>query len=98
MNCPSEVAQILSEILQAGLLSIRNGGWSSHRSAIEADHLHNLPALLVNYSPDLLRFYWDVERPAYLTQIEPESASIFASHWKRLEPVVQSETVPALAH
>jgi hypothetical protein len=97
MNCPAEVAQVLLDILQAGLLSIRNCGWSGSRSAIEADHLHNLPALLANYSPDLLRFYWDVERTAYLTQIGPESAAIFAPHWKRLEPLVQSETMPALA-
>jgi hypothetical protein len=98
MTCPSEIAQVLSDILQTGLLSIRNCGWSGHRSAIEADHLHNLPALLANYSPDLLRYYWNAERTAYLAQIGPESASIFDPHWKRLEPLVQSETMSALAH
>ena len=100
MDCPDAVAKVLLDILQAGLLSIRAASWSGDngRSAIEADHLHNLPALLANYSPELLRFYWDVERTSYLTQIEAESVSIFAPHWKCLEPLVQRETVPAFAH
>ncbi len=52
MNCPPEVAEILLEILQNGLLRIRMLGWSDagHRCAIEADHLHNLPHLLTHFS------------------------------------------------
>jgi hypothetical protein len=100
MNCPPEVAEVVLDILQAGLLCIRASGWSGddRRCAVEADHLHNLPALLSNYSPQLLRFYWDVERTSYLNEIGPESAAVFASQWKRLELLMCRELTPVLSH
>jgi len=99
MNCPTEVAEIVLGILQTGLLRIRGGGWANNarRCAVEADHLHNLPSLLANFNPDLLRYYWEVERIAYLTGAEPRSAGAFEAYWSRLEPIVASELLPALA-
>ncbi len=87
MNCPPEVAAAMLSILQTGLLRIRAAGWSNDpgRCAIESDHLHNIPALLANFSPDLFRYYWDVERTAYLAQVGPENAAAFADAWKLLE-------------
>jgi len=54
MTCPTEIAEILTEILRTGLLRIRALGWSGNaeRCAIEADHLHNVPDLLAHYSPE----------------------------------------------
>jgi len=50
------------------VLRVRDAGWSGDGElcAIEADHVHNLPALLLNFSPDLLSFYWNVERESFL--------------------------------
>src|ERR1043166_741489 len=44
MQCPPEIAEIVTQIISMGLLRIRASGWSGNadRCAIEADHLHNL--------------------------------------------------------
>ena len=81
MNCPPAIAEVLLQILHEGLLRIRSSGWQNDvaRCAREADHLHNLPSLLSNYSPERLRYYWEAER----TGVEP-----FAAHWARLEQLL----------
>src|SRR5262245_29351674 len=67
MNCPQNIARILVEIIQIALLRSRAAGWSgdARRCAVEADHVHNLPRLLLDYSPELLRYYWEVSKPGY---------------------------------
>jgi hypothetical protein len=86
MNCPSEIAPILIQIMQAGILRTRGLGWAgdARRCAVEADHIHNLPALLEGYSQDLLRFYWEVERPAFISQSEGIDLRSFELLWKEL--------------
>jgi len=81
MNCPPAIAEVLLQILHEGLLRIRSAGWQSDAAACarDADHLHNLPSLLANYSPDRLRYYWEVERSG----VEP-----FAALWARLEKLL----------
>lgn len=92
MPCPPEIAEILLEILQLGLLRIRALGWSGNGAgcASEADHLHNLPALLRNYSPEQLRYYWEVERPAYSSRGDGDPAA-FAAAWERLHHLLKRE-------
>jgi hypothetical protein len=85
MNCPPDLAKILAAILRTGVLRIRNSGWDGRRCAIEADHLHNLPTLLADYSPEALRYYWEVERPSFLSQIAGESVAGFEAPWGQLE-------------
>lgn len=86
MNCPPEIAAVLLDILYTGLLTIRAAGWNqdASRAASEADHLHNLPAILHSYSFDLLRYYWETERPAYLERVGPAAAAGYQEHWKKL--------------
>jgi hypothetical protein len=53
MKCPTEIAVIILEIVKIGILTIRATGASDAKQCfVEADHIHNLPALLKNYSPD----------------------------------------------
>jgi hypothetical protein len=87
MACPPEIAHILLEILQEGLLLIRACGWNglADTCAIEADHLHNLPRLLEAYRPELLIYYWDVERMAYIERATRPLAS-YEALWRELEP------------
>ena len=99
MNCPPEIAETLLGILGVGIMRTRTAAWSnnSERCAIEADHLHNLPALLTSYSPDLLRFYWEVEHVAFLNQIQKEDTLMFEAHWSRLEAILSRECLSSLA-
>ena len=70
MNCPPEIADIITRLIEAGILRIRAAAWAgdSARCAVEADHIHNLPGLLTNFSSETLRYYWEVEMPAFLAQ------------------------------
>lgn len=92
MKCPSEVAVILAEILKLGLLRIRSFGLKKNaaRCAIEADHVHNLPFLLANFSDDLLRFYLDVERTSFLQQASADAEIAFGSLWRHLDNSLSS--------
>ena len=78
MTCPPDIAAVLLQILRAGVLNARAAGWAgdARRSAAEADHVHNLPDVLADYSPDRLAHYRDVEIPAFRRQA-PASAVRF---------------------
>ena len=71
MNCPNEVADILLRILQTGVVYARAAAWSgdAEKCALEADHVHNLPALVREYSVKKLNYYWKGERPSYITRM-----------------------------
>jgi hypothetical protein len=92
MNCPPEIAMILLEILEMGLPTIPILGWNreADRCAVEADHLHNLPALLANYRPEKLLYYWEVERVGYVEETPPEFVAPWEALWRRLEPHVEA--------
>lgn len=94
MSDSSSINDILQELLTTGLLRIRSLAWSrdSDRCAIEADHIHNLPHLLVHGDPDALAHYWEVERTSYIDQTEPDQLPIWEPLWKRLQPHVEAMT------
>jgi hypothetical protein len=85
MNCPQAVADTLLEIIRVALLRIRHLGWGNkpEECAREADHIHNLPALLRNYSPELLQYYWEVERPSFIESAAADLGS-FDLLWSKL--------------
>jgi hypothetical protein len=85
MNCPVEVSEPILEIIKAGLLNIRSLARSNGpRCAVEADHLHNLPGVLSSYTPDLLKYYLEVEQPIFVKSTEGEGIGRFEEHWKAL--------------
>jgi hypothetical protein len=88
MNCPPDVAAILLDLLGRGILHCRVAGWSgdADRCAAIADHVHNLPDLLARYSPDKLRYYWEVERPAFMAVCKSEEFTGWEDIWVRLKP------------
>jgi hypothetical protein len=90
MRCPPEIAEIVCEILRTGLLRIRFLANAS-RSVVEADHLHNLPGLLADYKPELLDYYWEVERPRFIEHSTPEDVRSFEPLWNAL---VKHVTLP----
>jgi hypothetical protein len=99
MQCPPEVAEIVCEILRTGLLRIRALGWDRNpgRCAIEADHLHNLPALIASFDPQRLEYYWDAERVAFIKQSRPEDIAAFEPLWQGLAKHVTPPESHAIA-
>ena len=91
MTCPPDIAAVLVEILQIGLLRIRTLGYQgdARRCIYESDHIHNLPALILDYAPELLAFYWKTERPLLIKQISEAECRAFDPAWRRLEPLVE---------
>lgn len=86
MKCPDDIAEPLLEILGISLLRIRHLALAgrANQCAIEADHVHNLPELLRNYSQSLAKFYWETERVAYIRQIPAGDATAYENAWKAL--------------
>ncbi len=94
MNCPREIAQVVLHLLAHGLLRIRAfaGAGESKKCFIEADHLHNLPSLLSDYRPEMLQFYWEIERPSFVKQVPEQERRDLQPIWDRLAPLVAQET------
>jgi hypothetical protein len=88
MQCPPDIADILLRIIRAGIIQIRLAGWERNpdRCSLEADHIHNLPDLVCNYSADRLKYYWDVERPCFIQGGGSEASLRFARLWDELVP------------
>jgi len=91
-TCSTEIAEILTDILTIGLLRIRALGWSGNaeRCAIESDHIHNVPYLLVHYSPDRLFYYWDVERASYISRTPASELAVWEPLWRQLNAHVET--------
>jgi hypothetical protein len=93
MNCPDEVAQAVLEIIQNAILSIRVAGWrpDGDYCALEANHIHNLPGLILKFSEHKLKYYLDVERNSYIDRLKEMSGNPEAFHpqWQRLERFLQ---------
>jgi hypothetical protein len=58
-NCPAEVADAITSILRESILLIRmaGNGEDADCCAVEANHIHNLPALLRCYQRSRLDRY-----------------------------------------
>ncbi|HEX3627410.1 MAG TPA: hypothetical protein VH280_18545 [Verrucomicrobiae bacterium] len=82
-----EVRAAIAEILKIALLTIRekSAGGDSKTCEIESDHVHNLPDLLVNFTDELLRFYYTVERREYLAEIGDVAAERYKESWVVIE-------------
>jgi len=91
MNCSPEVAEILTAILQTGLLRIRALGSAGNAQtcAIEADHIHNVPDLLMHGSRERLDYYWNVERPSYIQQTPATELAVWEPLWRQLSSHIQ---------
>lgn len=84
------IPPILVQILTTGLRRIQALGQSRNpeRCAIGADHLRSLPALLVDFDPEVLDRYWNAERIAFMQECSPEELAEFEPLWKDLAEVL----------
>jgi hypothetical protein len=92
MKCPTEVTEAIQELIRTAILNIRIAGnaGDAKRCAIEADHVHNLPSLLGDYSDDLLRFYLDVERVSFIDQSAGRDLRTYEAQWHKLSSYLVS--------
>jgi len=93
-KCPPAIAAILCKIIEHGLLSIRQYGWHNDaaRCAIEADHIHFLPSLLIDFNPGVLEYYWSGMRVGYIQQTEGNNIDTVKDLWEALEPHIEHAT------
>jgi hypothetical protein len=84
-SAPPEITAILLDMLSHGLLAIRGAG-DAELAALHADHLHNLPSLIDYYSPDRLHYYWEAERPGFVSRCPANQLDMWQSFWERLAP------------
>jgi hypothetical protein len=96
MNCPDEVAKTALEIIQNAILSIRFAAYRKNPDycAIEADHIHNLPGLILRYRREKLEYYLAIERHSYverLRQVPDTSSEAFEEQWKKLEDFLRND-------
>ncbi len=83
MSFADKVRDACLDVLYTGLLRIRHAE-DVRIAQREAYHLHNLPQLVRTAKRELLDYYLDVERPAFLHEA-PDHPETFASAWERLE-------------
>lgn len=80
--------EIYCHILETGLLNIRLAAKEGDTAQCfaEADHLHNMPALLMNMvNEELHQLYSQTMKPSYLSISKPEYSSRYTELWKLLE-------------
>src|SRR4051812_44019877 len=91
MTCPPRLAPIIVELIRIGLLRVRSLAWSGNqiRCAIEADHIHNLPRLLTDFSIDQLEAYWEKDRPTYRVRVTPDELNAWEDLWSAMRAHVE---------
>jgi len=94
METPPIIQENLLRILKYGLLNIRYyaRGKNLERCAIEANHLHNIPALLETFSVDLLKYYIDIEVPEYVRETNNQVPEEFRLAWIALTDWVSQQS------
>ncbi|MBY0526100.1 MAG: hypothetical protein K2R98_22080 [Gemmataceae bacterium] len=95
MDCPQPVVAIVLTILQWGILRARAAGWAgdSDRSALESDHIHNLPNLLIHYHEGELVSYFKAAVPSFIAECQRRHIS-FEMHedlWQSLRQQLSPE-------
>ena len=90
MNFPDKE---LGTILYCGLLQIRElaGINDCKMCYIEANHLHNIPAILGEKSIPMLRSYFEIERPEYIRKATTPPIKYVLDSWSIIEQFLSEE-------
>jgi hypothetical protein len=91
MDCPREIEAVLLKILSLALVNVRGFSFTDQdvkRCGVEADHVHNLPGLIGNYSESGLNYYLDVYIPEYVRLVGRDAGTV-----KMFEPLWADLTV-----
>ena len=93
---PDEVRSAFLQILHNTLLQIRSNANNLAVCFALADHAHNIPHFIGSPKPELLKFYWEVERTCFLRKMQEltQPVSVFEPSWK----IIEQEFVRAKSH
>ncbi|MBI2803925.1 MAG: hypothetical protein HYX68_02965 [Planctomycetes bacterium] len=80
---------VLVDILNTGLRRLQSLD-NPARCAIEAEHLQSLPALLVDFDPEVFEKYVNVDRLAFIAKSSRKEIADFEPAWARLAEIVQA--------
>lgn len=88
---PDDVRHAFLKVLYHTLISIRATKDGALALAL-SDHAHNIPDLIDRYTPEMFRYYWEVERPCFLRAMERlgQPFGSFQEHWAVLEKHYES--------
>lgn len=86
MEIPEELQKPLLAIVEIGIVNIRFRcqGRRYESCEAEANHIHNIPGLLREFSADKLAYYLEVELPQYLREIGNNPRGDLLEHWEIL--------------
>ena len=99
MSCPRELQTPLLEILYWTVLEVRSCNKEDRYCFALADHAHNIPHLIAKYSPRLLFYYWECERPCFIRELERQGREPwepFRRQWEVIRPI--HERIRASTH
>jgi len=94
-KCPDEVRVALLQILETAILSIRfnaNSGKSNY-CFIEADHIHNIPGILVDFNIEKLEWYFNATKESYIESMQGLEGSeplAYKNQWDVISKHVKS--------
>ena len=84
---PSELIKQLLNIMELGIVNTRyfleNNDCAS--GIVEANHIHNIPSLIGNFSYELLAFYLDIEVREYRQKASSQLLAGFEKNWQVLQ-------------
>ena len=97
-NCPPDVADALTSILRESILLIRmaGNGDDADYCAVEANHIHNLPALLRCYDRLKLQRYLIWAQTDYTSDFQKRfrrMPTMFMPQWQRLEGFLEDTKI-----
>ena len=93
MTCPRDLQTPLLELLYWTMLEVRGQSKDERYCFTLADHAHNIPHLVEKFSPELLFYYWECERPCFLSELERlghEPPGGMRLQWQAIEPIYES--------
>jgi hypothetical protein len=84
----SELDTVLLRILHKGILRIRVQGFAglANQCALEADHIHNLPLLILKPTLQEISYYFDVTRIGFIKSADDTRE--FEADWNRLASIL----------
>lgn len=82
-NAPKQIQDALTEIIYYGILMIRSEAkvGNSARCLIDAEHIHDLPNTINEYSDDRLLCYYPARVQAYLSATKGANVNCFRPAW-----------------
>ena len=105
---PKHVAEAILNILSGGIISIR--ALANSRAAlaeptvapridaifVHADHIHNLPYLLFNFSRAGLEHYYECMRPGFARQCADERGlAMYENDWRLIREYLRNAANPS---